>query len=117
VNVTLARIAVPLLRWILGLVIIEEACRFAFSSSAAHFFLKTGLPAWLRPALGIAEAVAALLFLVPVTTLAGGYALLAVFTLAAVIHVLHGQFEIGGLVVYAAAVLVCITRNAKRGTP
>jgi len=47
--------------------------------------------------------------LVPVTTLIGGYALLVVFGMAALVHLLHGQFGVEGLVLYAVAVLVCIT--------
>ena len=107
----LVKLSVPLLRWTLGLVVILESTRFAFSSSAAHFLSKAGLPSWIRPVLGGAEIVAAILFLVPFTTLIGSYLLLVIFGLAALVHFLHGQFEIGGLVVYAMAVLVCMTHR------
>lgn len=108
-NSALAKNSVPLLRWVLGLVIIVESGRFAFSTEAAHFLRKAGLPAWIQPALGISEAIAAVLFLLPFTTLAGSYLLLVIFVLAALLHVLHGQFDVGGLLVYAAAVFVCMT--------
>jgi hypothetical protein len=55
------------------------------------------------------KAGAALLFLVPVTTVVGGSALLAIFAIAIAIHFQSGDFGIGGLIVYAMAVLVCIT--------
>jgi hypothetical protein len=107
-NRHLMYLSVPLLRWTLGLAVMLESARFAFSPSAAHFLAQTGLPAWIRPALGIGEILAAILFLSPFARIAGGYLLLAIFALAAVIHVLHGQFDVSGLLVYTVAVLVCM---------
>jgi putative oxidoreductase len=107
-NASLTRYSIPLLRWILGLVIILESFEFVFSNSAAHFLAKTGLPFWIRPVLGGTEIIAAILFLVPFTAAIGSYLLLVVFGLAALIHILHGQYEVGGLIVYAVAVLVCM---------
>jgi uncharacterized membrane protein YphA (DoxX/SURF4 family) len=111
-NSALAKISVPLLRWILGLVVIVESGRFVFSAAVAHFLLKVGLPAWFQPVFGISEALAALLFLLPFATLAGGYLLLVIFIFAALIHLLHDQFDVGELLVYAAAVLVCMATKA-----
>jgi hypothetical protein len=58
-----------------------------------------------------------LLFLVPVATLVGGCALLAIFALAIAIHGLHGEFwglEI--LVLYGVAVYVSLAeRKDSRG--
>lgn len=110
-NARLTKLSLPLLRWTLGLVVILESGRFVLSTSAAHFLAKAGLPAWIQPALGISEILAVLLFLIPLTALIGGYLLLLVFALAAVIHVLHGQFDVGALFVYAVAVLVCMTNR------
>jgi hypothetical protein len=106
--------SIPLLRWTLGLVVLLESCQFVFSASAAHFLAKAGLPSWIQPALGGAEIVAAVLFLVPFTALVGSYLLLVIFALAVLVHILHGQYEVGGLLVYAAAVFVCLshTKNA-----
>jgi hypothetical protein len=113
-NEQLRKIALPGLRWSLGLVVAWESCEFAFGHSAAWAFAKTGLPPWIRPALGGTEIVAAVLFLVPATSLVGGYALLMVFFLAALIHILHGWYDVGALVVYATAVLACMAhRDAK----
>ena len=107
----LARVSLPLLRWTLGLAVILESMHFVSSDSAAHFLAKAGLPSWLQPGLGGAEVVAAVLFLVPFTKKIGGYALVAIFAVAALIHLLHGQFGVEGLVVYAAAVLVCLAHR------
>src|SRR5580704_5616264 len=104
----LAKPSIPLLRWTLGLVVLLESFALFFFNSAAHFLAKTGLPSWIRPALGGAEIVTAVLFLVPFTTVIGSYLLLVVFGFAALVHLLHGQYEVGGLAVYAVAVLVCM---------
>ncbi len=75
--------------------------------------LETGLPAWIRPALGGIEIVAAVLFLLPVTTVVGGYALLGIFLFAAALHVIHRWYDISGLVLYAMAVLVTLAHPLK----
>jgi uncharacterized membrane protein YphA (DoxX/SURF4 family) len=98
-------------RWTLGIVVLLESIEFVFSASVAHFLAKTGLPSWVRPVLGGAEIIAAVLFLVPYTARAGSYLLLVIFALAAAVHVLHGRYGVGGLVVYAAAVIVCMGRQ------
>jgi hypothetical protein len=51
------------------------------------------------------------LFLVPAASLVGGYALVIIFFLAAVIHILHGWYDVGALVVYAIAVLACVAHQ------
>jgi DoxX-like family len=94
------------LQWIVGLVLIVESVRLAFEPSAARHFVRSGMPLWMRPALAWPEIAAAILFLVPFTTMLGGYLLLVIFFCAALLHVLHGEFAIGGLLVYAMAVLV-----------
>ena len=114
-NTGLTRYSIPLLRSTLGLVIVVESFEFVFSNSAAHFLAKAGLPFWIRPVLGGAEIIAAILFLVPFTAAIGSYLLLVVFGLAALLHILHGQYEVGGLLVYAVAVLVCVA-HAKNKT-
>jgi hypothetical protein len=95
--------SILVLRWVLGLVILIESTRFAFSHSAALVFAKTGLPTFLRMALAWAEIAAAVLFLVPGFVKTGGRFLIAVLAAAIVIHLLHGWFDVGGLVVYIAA--------------
>ena len=98
------RKAVWILYWSTGFVVLIESCLFVFSASRGHEFARSGMPHLIRPILGGAEIVAALLFLIPPVRTIGGYALLVIFAVAALIHILHGQPDVGGLVVYAAAV-------------
>ena len=103
------KFAISGFRYVLGLVVLLESLHFALSPHAAHQFAKTGLPSWVRPALGGSEALAALLFLLPAASLVGGYMLLVVFAIAAGIHFLRGEFDVGSLIVYGMAVIVCMT--------
>jgi hypothetical protein len=102
----LKRAAVEGLRWTLGLVVLLESCRLAFAAPQIHASWKTGPPQWILRALAGSEIVAAVLFLVPFTIVAGSYLLLLVFFLAATVHIVHGQFDVGALAVYSMAVLV-----------
>ncbi len=99
------RLPAPLciLQWVLGLVILVEALRFAFSPGATQLFARTGLPNILHVGLACAEIAAAILFLIPRTMVAGGRLLIAVLALAIVIHIFHGWFDVGALLVYLAA--------------
>jgi DoxX-like family len=114
-NSRLKKSAIPAFRWVLGLVVLWESAFFALAPAAAHQFDKIGLPQWIRPALGGSEAIAALLFLIPAASVVGGYALLFIFAVAAVIHLLHGQYDIGLLAVYGMGVIVCITHGKNEG--
>jgi len=95
--------ALCVLQWVLGLVILVESLRFAFSPQAAHTFAKTGLPNFVHLGLAWVEMAAAILFIVPRATVVGGRLLIAVLAAAIVIHLLHGWFDVGELLVYAAA--------------
>lgn len=92
------------LQWSLGLVLIYECARLLFSRGS-HGPISHAL------VLGIAavELLGAILFLIPPTVLAGGRLLLATFGVAAIVHILHGQPDIGFLVIYGFAVLTVIT--------
>jgi len=92
-----------LLRSVLGLVILGQSARFVFSPAAAAGFAKTGLPNFVHLGLGWAEMAAAVIFLIPQFAIAGGWLLIATLGFAVVVHVLHGWFDVGGLIVYAAA--------------
>ena len=98
------RNAICILYWSVGLVVLIESCLFVFSASRGHAFAKSGMPQLIRPILGGSEIIAALIFLIPPARTVGGYALLVIFAVAGLIHILHGQLDVGGLVVYAAAV-------------
>ena len=107
-------IAMPFLRWSLGLVVLWKSYRFAVSTTVVHHLQGLGLPAWIAPVLGGMEIAAAVVFLVPKLRWVGGYSLLAIFGIAAALHILHRDFEIGTLLVYSGAVLVCIPAGAPR---
>jgi hypothetical protein len=107
-NDGLRDLSIPGLRWCVGLIVLWESWRFAFGASAAQTFAHTGLPGWMRPTLGGTEIVAATLFLLPATTVASGYALLAIFFFAAAIHILHGWYDVSGLLLYTMAVWVSL---------
>ena len=96
------------LRWVLGVVILLESAHFALAAREAREAANVGLPHWIPPALGGSEAVAALLFLVPAIRLIGGYALLFILAIAVAVHLFHGQYNVGSLVVYGMAVRVCM---------
>jgi uncharacterized membrane protein YphA (DoxX/SURF4 family) len=113
-NTGLSNFSITLLRWTLGLVVALESLQFVFSNSAAHFLSKTGLPSWIQPVLGGAEVLAAILFLMPLTTALGSYLLLVIFALAILLHILHGQYQVGEIFVYAAAVFVCMAQTKNR---
>jgi hypothetical protein len=110
-NTRLKKLAIPGLRVVVGLVVAVQSALFAFSAAGAQAVARIGFPQWIRPVLGGSELVAAILFLIPATILAGGYALLFIFAIAAAIHFLHGQFDVSALVLYAVAVMVCLTHR------
>lgn len=112
------RAALVLLRWVLGLVILEESARFAFSPSAARAFAATGMPNVVHLGLAWSEMVAAVIFLmpkalIPKATIIGGRLLLTILALAIVVHVLHGWFDVGVLVLYAAATWAVMAGSAQ----
>jgi len=101
-------VALRILQWVLGLVILAESVRFAFSLAAAQAFAKTGMPDVIHRVLAWSEIAAAVLFMVPRATVVGGWFLIVVLASAIVLHLLHGWFDVGVLVVYAAGVWVVI---------
>jgi len=71
--------------------------------SAAHGFAATHMPGFIRLVLGWGEILGCVLLLIPRTTIRGAWLLLAVFVFAIMIHLLHGAYDVGNLVIYAAA--------------
>src|SRR5205807_7124115 len=61
-----------------------------------------------------AEIVAVLLFLVSPAVVIGGYLLLVIFAVAVLVHVLHGWWDVGSLIVYAMAVLVILSGKTQK---
>lgn len=86
-------VAIRILWWTVGLVILLEGSRtFSGSLTRAHDPGHAGVLAWVRLILSGGEILAAPLFLLPVTAAVGGYALLGIIGLAIAIHALHGDF-------------------------
>jgi hypothetical protein len=109
--------ALTALQWVTGITVLVESSLLLSPVNAARTALHSGVPYWLLQTLAAAEITAAVLFLVPATVVAGGRALLAVFAVAALIHFAHGQYNLGVLAVYAAAVLAVIAdRQSRRAT-
>jgi DoxX-like family len=115
-NPKLKKLAVPMLRWTLGLVVLIESLQEVFAPTAIQEFARTGLPQWVRLVLGGSEIIAAVIFIAPFTTVIGGYALIVIFGFAAALHLMHGQYDIGALFVYGMAALVGMT-NRDCGLP
>ena len=90
------------LRLALGIVFLIEAVIFVMPG-AAHEFARTHMPGFVRLVLGFGEIAGSLLLLIPGTVVRGAWLLLAVFVMAILLHLLHGLYGIGSLVVYAAA--------------
>jgi len=90
------------LRLTLGIVILVEAILFVLPGPA-HSFSRTHMPAIVRMILGFGEIAGCVLTLIPQTAVRGAWLLLAVFIFTILLHLLHGMYDIGNLVIYAAA--------------
>ncbi len=93
-----------ILRFVLGVVILIEAVLFVLPS-AAHEFSRTHMPGIIRLLLGGGEIVGCILLLIPKASIKGAWFLFAVFVFAILIHLLHGSYNVGNVVIYAAAAL------------
>ena len=98
------RLGLCILQYTLGIVILIEAILFVLPG-AAHDFARTHMPGFIRMILGWGEIAGCILLLIPKTAMRGAWLLFAVFIFAILIHLLHGQYNVGGVVVYAAAAL------------
>jgi len=100
-----AKCAVTVLQYCLGVVILIEAVMFVLPS-AAHDFARTHMPGFVRLVLGFGEILGCVLLLIPKTAIRGAWLLMAVFVMAILIHLLHGMYNVGNLVIYTAAAFV-----------
>ena len=96
------KLGLSVLQWSLGIVILIEAVMFVLPG-AAHDFARTHMPGFVRLVLGFGEILGCILLLIPQTAIRGAWLLLAVFIMAILIHLLHGTYNVGNLVIYAAA--------------
>ncbi len=100
-----------ILQYALGIVILIEAVLFVLPS-AAHDFARTHMPGFIRLLLGWGEIAGCILLLIPKTAVRGAWFLFAVLVFAMLIHLMHGQYNVGNVVIYAAAALaVAIGRS------
>jgi len=97
-----AKCGLTVLRWSLGIVILIEAVMFVLPG-AAHDFARTHMPNVVRMIVGFGEMAGSVLLLIPQTVVRGAWLLLAVFVMAILIHLMHGLYGVGNLVVFAAA--------------
>jgi hypothetical protein len=102
------------LRLTLAIVVLAQAIAFLYSSPASSAHAGYALPHALRLALGWSEVIGAILFLLPPTFVIGGWLLIAVFSGAMFVHLAHGQFAVGALLVYGAAVGVVLAHRQRR---
>ena len=99
------------LQWALGIVILIEAVLFV-RPSAAHEFSRAHMPTFIRMVLGYGEIFGCVLLLIPHTTVRGAWLLLGIFTMAIMIHLLHGMYGVGNLVIFAGAAFAIATGKA-----
>jgi hypothetical protein len=102
------KLALTVLQWVLGIVILAEAVQFVLPG-AAHDFARTHMPGFIRMVLGWGEIIGCVLLLIPPTAIRGGWVLVAVFIAAIVIHLLHGMYGVGNLIIYTAAAFAVAT--------
>ena len=107
-----AKTSLTVLQWVLGIVILAEAVRFVLPAGA-HDFARTHLPDMIRFILGIGEIIGCILLLIPPTAIRGAWMLVGVFTVAIVLHLLHGMYNVGNLVIYTAAAFAIATGKEK----
>jgi hypothetical protein len=96
------KIGLTVLQWALGVVILIEAVMFVLPG-AAHDFARTHMPGFVRLLLGFGEIAGSILLLIPQTAVRGAWLLVAVFVMGILLHLLHGMYGVGNLVIYAAA--------------
>ncbi len=105
------KVALCILQYSLGIVILIEAVLFLLPS-AAHDFARTHMPGFIRLILAWGEIIACILLLIPKMAVRGAWLLFAVVIFAILLHLLHGLYNVGNLVIYAAAALaIALSRS------
>jgi len=101
--------AIRCLHWTVGLVVLLESIQTFYFAHSVHGAGHAGTLIAIRLVLSACEIVAALLFLIPASSIAGGVGLLVIFGLAMAIHALHADFRgLDVLVLYGVAVYVSL---------
>jgi hypothetical protein len=102
--------AIAVLRIVLGIVVMIQSVQALLPSETG---LHGPLLARVLPILAAVEILGALLMLVPRTGRVGAGVLIVVFAVAILLHGLHGNWNVGGLVVYAACAWVVLAAAAE----
>jgi len=102
-------IGLCVLKYTLAIVILIEAILFVMPVAARDFAHATHMPNFIRLLLGWGEIIGCILLLIPKTAVSAAWLLFAVFIFAILIHLLHGQYNVGNVVVYAAAAFAIAT--------
>lgn len=106
------QIAIRCLHWTVGLVVLIESIQTFYFAHSGHGTSHAGKLIALRLVLSAGEIVAALLFLIPASSVAGAVVLLVILGLAFAIHALHGEFRgLEILVLYGVAVYVSLAER------
>src|SRR5450631_388085 len=100
-----AKCGLIVLQYSLGIAILVQAVMFVLPG-AAHDFARTHMPGFVRLVLGFGEILGCVLLLIQKTAGRGAWLLMAVFVMAILIHLLHGMYNVGNLVIYTAAAFV-----------
>jgi hypothetical protein len=100
-----ASVPMQFLQWAVGIVVLIASVRTFFHSAHSLAGAPSSHHLWFLPLLSGIEIVAVILFLIPSTSRVGSYLLLVVFGVALLFHLLHGDWEVGTLVIYIAAVI------------
>ena len=103
------KFAIQCLHWTVGIVVLIESVQTFYAAHSLHGPGHVGTLIVIRLVLSACETVAALLFLLPASSVVGGLALLVIFGLAITIHAFHGDFRgLEILVLYGVAVCVSL---------
>ena len=106
-----SKVGICVLQYSLGISILIQAVLFVLPS-AAHEFARTHMPGFVRMVIGWGEIAGSVLLLIPQAAVRGAWLLLAVFVMALLLHLLHGMYNVGSLVVYAAAAFaIAVAKN------
>ena len=104
------------LRIVMSVMIVWLSIPTAFPGDPALAMHHPGLAGFMR-ILASVESVGALLLLVPALVRFGAWTLIAVFLVAITVHLLHGEYRVGALVIYLAATVVLLAaRGAESPT-
>ncbi len=105
-------LAICVLRWVVAIVCIVGAVQLLRVVASGH---GPRLPHVVLQAIAIAEIGAGALFLAPgILGRVGGRVLLAVIAVAIAVHLLHGDYAIANLLVYAAAIWAVLTNEPEQ---